>query len=575
MPPITPFPAGPAPAASSLRRALAASRRALSPARIAGRALAALAVLIVLCAPLYAADAAPYRLTILHTNDVHSRIAEFNRFGQTCTPEESSKGECFGGYPRILAAAEAARKRGGNTLLLDAGDQFQGTLFYTVLKGRPSRDAMNALRYNAMTLGNHEFDDGPAVLAETFLTGLNVPVLAANVDASADAALKNRFKPYAVTTVGGRKIGLVGIANETTGKLSVPGPDIIFHTAEEPLRQAVKALGDQGADIVVAITHVGLDRDRQIAASVDGIDVIVGGHSHSLLSNADPKAEGPYPVVEKSPSGRPVLIVQAGSWGRSLGELTVDFDAKGVPVAWNGEPVPLDAAKPQDQALLAKVKAWSEELKPYLEQPVGKTAEAFNPDCRHGECPMGSVMADAIRLSAKAQGVQAAFFNAGGVRAGLRPGQITLGDLLTVYPFNDSVATFQMSGRDLLAVLEHGVSLADKPAASGSGRFLQVSGLKYSFDARKPEGQRIVTADIMGPDGGYAPVQPDKLYWLATSGYLLKGGDDYSMIKERAKKVYAFGAPIIDALRDYVASHSPITPRLEGRVVRLSDALPK
>jgi 5'-nucleotidase len=541
------------------------------------RFAAALAAVLLLAAQLHAAEAKQqlYRLKILHVNDIHARIAEFNRFGQTCTAEESAKGECFGGYPRIAAAVEAARKQGGNILLLDAGDQFQGTLFYTVLKGGPSRDCLNALRAGATTLGNHEFDDGPKVLEDTYLKGLAVPVLAANLDASAIPSLAARLKPWTLLLVGGRKIGVVGIANEDTAKLSNPGPDLAFLDAEAALRRSVKELAAQGADIVIALTHVGLARDRELASKVDGVDVIVGGHSHTLLSNTDPKAAGPYPVVERSPSGRPVLIVQAEAWGKYLGEITVDFDTRGMPVAWAGAPLLLDASRPQDSALLSKVQGWQEELKPALGQMVGKIAEAMMPDCRGGECLLGDVLADAMRASAKSQGVRAAFVNGGAVRAGLRAGDVSLGDLLTVYPFSDNVATFELAGKDLLAVLEHGVSLGGQSGASGSGRFLQVSGMKYAFDPRKPEGSRIVSADIVGPDGGFAPVDPEKTYPLASSGYLLRGGDGFAVLKEKAKRVYAFGMPISDALSDYVASHSPLAPRLEGRIVRLGDALEK
>jgi 5'-nucleotidase len=539
------------------------------------RILAALAASVVFSTQLLAADAKPYRLTILHTNDIHAHIAEFDRVGQTCTAEESAKGECFGGFPRLAAAVAEERKKGGNILLLDAGDQFQGTLFYTVLKGAPERECVNALHYDAVTLGNHEFDDGPKMLVETYLDGLTAPVLAANVDATGYPPLKARIKPEMIVNLNGRKIGLTGLANEDTVRLSNPGSEVSFQNGEASLRQAAKELRAQGADIVVAVTHVGLYRDKELAAKVDGVDVIVGGHSHTLLSNTDPKAAGPYPVVVPSPSGRPVLIVQAEAWGKYLGELSVDFDAKGVPTAWVGAPILLDSSKPQDPALLAKTEAWEEQLKPFLAQPVGKAAAEFPPDCRFGECALGDVLADAIRLSTRTQGTQASFINGGALRAGLKSGDVSLGDLLTVYPFTDTVATFELEGRDLLAALEHSVSLADQVGASGSGRFLQVSGIKYSFDAGKPQGQRIVTADIQGPDGGFSPVRPDKTYALAANAFLLKGGDGYTMLRDNAKRVYAFGASVSDVLADYFNSHSPVSPSLDGRIVRLNNALPK
>lgn len=542
------------------------------------RSLSALLLSLFLAVPVLAADAKSYSLTILHTNDIHSRIAEFNRFGQTCTPEESAKGDCVGGYPRILAAVDAVRKKGGNILVLDAGDQFQGTLFYTVLKGRPSREALNTLRPTAITLGNHEFDNGPETLAETFLDGLAAPVLTANLDAAREPSLAGRTKPSLLVTLGGRKIGLLGLVNEDTPRLSSPGPDLAFADALAAAARTVKDLRSQGATIVVAVTHLGLDRDKELAAAVDGLDVVVGGHSHTLLSNTDPQAAGPYPVVVDSPSGKPVLVVQAGAWGKYLGELRVDFDVKGAPVAWHGDTILLDTSKPQDPAFLAKVEAMKQELAPYQNRVVGKLADSMElprDACRFGECTLGDLMADALRLAARPQGAQAALFNGGGIRAGLKAGDVTAGDLLTMYPFGDSVATFELSGKDLLAALEHGVSLADKPAASGTGRFLQVSGLRFAFDSRRPVGQRVVSAEILGFDGAYTLVNPDKTYTLATSPYLLRGGDGFTVFKEKARKVYAFGKPIGDALVDFLSIHSPYTPRLEGRIVRLSDALPK
>jgi 5'-nucleotidase len=539
------------------------------------RILAALAATLAFSAQLLAAGPEPYRLTILHTNDIHAHIAEFDRVGQTCGPDESAKGDCFGGYPRLMAAVSQERKKGGNILLLDAGDQFQGTLFYSVLKGVPARECVNALRYNAVTLGNHEFDDGPKMLVDSYLDGLTAPVLAANVDASRFAPLKARVLPATIVNLGGRKIGLTGLANEETARLSNPGPDVSFADGEAPLRRAAKDLRAKGADIVVAITHVGLARDKELAAKVDGVDLIVGGHSHTLLSNTDPKAAGPYPVVVRSPSGRPVLIVQAEAWGKYLGELQVDFDGGNHATAWSGAPLLLDSSKPQDPALLAKVEAWQEQLKPFLAQAVGQAAAEFPPDCRFGECGLGDLMADAIRISTRTQGTQAAFINSGAVRAGLKAGPVSTGDLLTVYPFADTVATFELDGKDLLAVLEHSVSLADQPGATGTGCFLQVSGIKYSFDARRPQGQRIVTADILGADGGFSPIKPDKSYPLAANAFLLKGGDGYTMIRDNAKRVYAFGAAVSDVLADYVSSHSPVSPDLDGRIVRLSGALPQ
>lgn len=540
-------------------------------------AVLVLSVLLVLAgaAPALCASARHFVLTVLHTNDIHAHVAESDRMGQTCTEAESATGQCLGGYPRIAAEAAKVRAQGGHVLLLDAGDQFQGTMFYTELKGRPMRDCVNAMAYTAMTLGNHEFDDGPGVLAETFLEGLHVPVLAANMDASREPLLQGRFKPSTVVTVGGRKIGLVGLTHEHTNRISSPGPNLVFSDAEKALRDQVKELRAHGVKTVIAITHVGYQRDMELASKVDGVDLIVGGHSHTLLSDTDPNAAGPYPTVVKSPSGKPVLVVQAKCWGQYLGRLDLTLDDAGAVVAHTGAPLLMDASKPQDKALLERVRAWQKDIAPMANRPLGSVTEDVSGACRFGECALGDLLADALRMAAKNQGVQAAFVNGGALRSGLRAGPVTLGDLLTVYPFQDTVATFDLSGADLLAVLEHSVSRADTPDGQGTGRFLQVSGLRFSFDPGKPVGHRLASVAILGTDGEYAPVDPAKTYTLASTGYLMKGGDGYTVLKDKAKRVYAFGIPVADALTDYFTTHSPFTPRPEGRIVRLGDALGK
>lgn len=542
-----------------------------------------LAAVLALCALLVLAGAAPalcgsakhFVLTVLHTNDIHAHVAESDRMGQTCTEAEAASGQCLGGYPRIAAEVAKVRAQGGHVVLLDAGDQFQGTMFYTELKGRPMRDCLNALAYTAMTLGNHEFDDGPAVLAQTFLDGLHTPVLVANLDASREPLLQGRFKPSLVVTVGGHKIGLVGLTYERTDRISSPGPTLVFSDAEKALRAQVKDLRAQGAKTVIAITHVGYQRDMDLASKVDGVDLIVGAHSHTLLSDTDPNAAGPYPTEVKSPSGKPVLVVQAKCWGQYLGRLDLTLDDSGAVIAHTGAPILLESSLPQNKPLLERVQAWQKEIAPVASRPLGTVTEDVSGSCRFGECALGDLLADSLRMATKNQGVQAAFVNGGALRSGLRAGQVTLGDLLTVYPFQDTVATFDLSGTDLLAVLEYSVSKSGTPDGQGTGRFLQVSGLRLSFDPGKPAGQRLSSVSILEADGEYAPVDPAKTYTLATTGYLMKGGDGYAILKDKAKRVYAFGIPVADALTDYFSTHSPFTPRLEGRIVRMGDALGK
>ena len=239
---------------------------------------------------------AEYSLTILHINDLHSRLEPINKYDSTCSPEDDAKGECFGGVARIKAKIDERRaalsEAGRNVITLDAGDQFQGSLFYTTYKGAAAAEFMNAIGFDAMAVGNHEFDDGPDGLS-AFLDKVDVPVISGNIDVENEPALKGKVSGTLVLTVGDQRIGLVSTLAEDTVDTSSPGPNVGFFSAESYLKGAVEGLQAAGVNKIIAVTHMGLPRDMQIASRVPGIDVIVGGHSHTLLSNTDDKAAGP------------------------------------------------------------------------------------------------------------------------------------------------------------------------------------------------------------------------------------------------------------------------------------------
>jgi 5''-nucleotidase/2'',3''-cyclic phosphodiesterase and related esterases len=226
----------------------------------------------LLLAALAAAAAAPaaaeFRLTILHTNDVHSRIQPINRFDSTCSAEDDAAGECFGGVARIKSALDARRAAldaaGEAHLTLDAGDQFQGSLFYTTYKGQAAAQFVNALGYQAMAVGNHEFDDGPEALS-IFLDATRLPVLSGNVDASGDELLADRIPGYTVLEAGGERIAVVSVVAEDTDLTSSPGPTIAFTDPVAYLQGVVPEIEAQGIDKIIALTHVGLPVDRRIA----------------------------------------------------------------------------------------------------------------------------------------------------------------------------------------------------------------------------------------------------------------------------------------------------------------------
>ena len=528
--------------------------------------------------------AEPFPLTILHTNDMHAGYGGSTSQGRLCYAAMCEGGE--GGSLRLLAAATAIKRDRPNVIFLDAGDEFQGSLYFNVHKEVMAAAMMNAMGYDAVIPGNHEFDDGP----EPFLhlvEILNMPMLAANVHLSGlpvkEHGLPANYQPapWAILTREGRHIGVVGLLTVDTARDASPGPGVQFSDEAAALRQAVAELSARGVNIIVALTHVGLHNDRALARAVPGVDVFVGGHSHSLLSNTAAGAEGPYPIVETSPSGEPVLVVTASFGGRLLGDLNVTFDAQGVAQSWSGEPIPLNdaglealhAPKPYS-ALAARINAYSADVTALLAQPIarlnvpgfdGKPLEEPNVRiCRAMECLTGNITADAM-LAMPGLKADAALVNGGSLRNSLPGGMVTMGDILATLPFNNYVVVTQMSGQTLLAALDHGVS----EYGQDKGRFLQVAGLTYTFDPARPAGQRILSAQAADNHGVLRPINPEGQYRIATLDYMAGGGDGFTMFADLDWQNPGF--ILSDIVRDYLDSQQgrpPLAPRLEGRITK-------
>ena len=509
--------------------------------------------------------------TILHTNDFHARLAPVTGGGSRCRPEDATAHKCYGGVARLATEIALLRATKPHPVLLDAGDRFQGSLFYTYYKSAALKPFFEMLDYQAMTLGNHEFDDGPAELS-AFLTGLSVPVVSANVDASAEPLLAGKFGATLVLPVGGEKVGVIGLTTTATATNAKPGPGVRFADPIATTKAAVATLRGQGVTRIVVLSHLGFGEDQKLAAAVEGVSVIVGGHSHTLLRDGDRRATAGSPQVVKSPSGRPVLIVQGYFAGIYLGVLQVTLNDDGVPVAWQGEPVLLDDTLGEDPALSGFVHALEKPLAPLLNQAVGVTSVPLLGDqsvCRFDECNLGDLIADSLVEQTASQGTQIAIINGGGVRSGIPTGSVTIGNILEVLPFANTISTFTLTGADIHDALEYGVSRAENPGNDGTGRFPQVSGLRYSWRPSAPVGQRIVSVEVRQADGSYTPLAPTESYQVATHNYLRESGDGYTVFKEKATNVYDGGALISDALAATIAAHTPVAPVTEGRITRV------
>jgi 5'-nucleotidase/UDP-sugar diphosphatase len=496
---------------------------------------------------------ADYSITILHTNDFHARFEPISKYDGPCGAEDNTEGKCFGGTARLVTAIKQARGRTNNALLVDGGDQFQGTLFYSYYKGQMAAEMMNKLGYDGMTVGNHEFDDGPEVLA-SFMSAIKFPILMSNADVSAEPLLADKLAKSTVIERGGEKIGLIGLTPQDTDELASPGDNVAFSDPVAAVQGEVDKLTAEGVNKIIVLSHSSYAVDQKVAAETTGVDVIVGGHSNTLLSNTNEKAEGPYPTMVGN-----TAIVQAYAYGKYLGELNVTFDDAGNITEAKGEPVLIDASFAEDADTLARIAELAAPLEELRSKVVAETDEPIGGDraiCRAQECTMGNLIADAMLARVADQGIDVAIQNSGGIRASIDAGEVTMGDVLTVLPFQNTLSTFQVTGAVLVEALENGVSQVEE----GAGRFPQVAGMSFAFDAAAEAGSRV--SDVMI---GGAPVEMDKVYGVVSNNYVRNGGDGYAMFKT-ATNPYDFGPDVADVTAEYLAANAPYKPFTDGRI---------
>jgi 2',3'-cyclic-nucleotide 2'-phosphodiesterase (5'-nucleotidase family) len=511
-------------------------------------------------------------LSLMHTNDTHAHLDNVAK--------------------RVTAVKEV-RKNKPQALLVDAGDVFSGTLYFNEFKGQADLRFMNLMKYDVMTFGNHEFDlgssaEGHQALAD-FIKGAKFPFVSSNVDFSKDDKFKGLFsdlissKPEQgkiyngiIKQVDGQKVGFFGLTTEETKDISSPG-SIEFENYLEEAEKAVKAFKGMGVNKIVAVSHIGYDdnaaydNDLTLAAKVKGIDVIVGGHSHTQL-------DAPV-VVDKDDKGKtkePTVIVQGYQYSDYLGTIDVEFDKQGKIVGQAGQLIKL--SEKQDDAEAAKVlETYSSKIKELKETKTGATAvkaletprdagDATKPSVRKNETELGNLITDGMLSKAKEfnKDTAIAFQNGGGIRAGIDQGEITLGEILTVLPFGNTLATMKLTGAEINEALEHSVSLAPKE----NGGFLHVSGMKFTYDSSKEAGNRVTKAEVLGQDGTYSELDPAKEYTVATNAFTAKGGDGFTVFKKAYEegRVTDIGLADWENLRDYVSGLKTVDPSIEGRI---------
>lgn len=488
-------------------------------------------------------------LTILHTNDHHGHFMKFNPY-----PVKDVGG--FAAQSTLVNVVRAeVQKKNGSVLVLSGGDINTGIPESDLQDAEPDIVAMNMIGYDAMVLGNHEFDNERAVLTKQ-QKWAKFPFLAANIFMKGSS--KNLVDPYVIKDYDGVKVAIIGLTTENTPILTLPDnvADLEF---KDPIAVAKKLVPQlkKKADVVIALTHLGFYKDDTskgdiaLAKAVPGIDVIVGGHTHTELEEAM--------VVGKT------IVVQAGGYSEHVGRLDLTVDSsKGVVdhkfallpvnmkkrVKFNGKKYYMytSAGYVEDKEILTAMEPFMSKADSLLSQPVGKAAVALagsKSESRSQETNLGNLLTDAMRAKT---GADIAFQNGGGIRAGINPGTITYRDILTVQPFGNTLVLIDMTGSQIMEVLNHSA------AKVGSGAFMQVSGISFTIKGGKVSNVKV----------GNKPLKSGSTYKVVTNNFVAAGGDGYKMLKPLA--ALDTGFVDADAFKEYIAQKSTVSPKVEGRI---------
>ncbi|MCF8020955.1 MAG: 5'-nucleotidase C-terminal domain-containing protein [Vallitaleaceae bacterium] len=432
-------------------------------------------------------------ITVFHVNDVHSRVAEYNNFG----------------FAKIATVVNEARTAGDHVLLLDAGDSFHGQTFATISKGASIARLMNLMKFDALTTGNHDFNYGQARLLE-LQAETNFPLLAANVIKADNSML---LDDYVIKEFEGVKVAIFGLATpETTYKTH---PDNVEGlTFEDPTvtAQRMVDLLTPMADIIVCLGHIGnqgMYTSEAIATAVDGIDLFVDAHSHSIYG------EGSGMVVNDT------LIVQTNDYAKNLGKVTLSY-MDGTVTSSATLLTTEDAASivpnPDVLALMETVDAENEVITSAVVGTTTIDLQGERSFVRTGETNLGNLIAEAML---DASGADLAITNGGGIRASIPTGDITQGDIISVLPFGNYVITKSVMGSDIRSILEVGIS--DYPTEKGA--FPHIAGMTIKFDSNLPVGSKLTEVMI-----GDELLDDTKTYVLATNDFLGAGGDEYTAL---------------------------------------------
>ncbi|WP_214859308.1 5'-nucleotidase C-terminal domain-containing protein [Exiguobacterium sp. s161] len=520
-----------------------------------------------------------FSLALLHTNDTHASL--------DLAPKRATA---------IKERRAAYRAEGTPSLLLDAGDVFSGSLYFNEFKGQADLKLMNYMKYDMMTFGNHEFDLGAqdqGAALQAFVAGADFPFITANVDFSKNP-LFNGMQKKTITSgpedgriyqgiikkINGEEVGFFGLTTEETVGISSPGT-IAFSNYIKSAQATVDKFKARGINKIVALTHIGyddnpaIDNDIQLAQNVNGIDVIVGGHSHTEL-----KAPEYVPTSDKKTE--PTIIVQANEYSKKLGDVSMTFNYKGQLKSYKGGLIDVASQTP-DAGATEILKPYADKISAIKNQEVGvnivtalpnpRKSDGLDVNVRNSETALGNLITDGMLAKAKSINPETviAVQNSGGIRAAIDAGPLTTGEILTTLPFGNTLALVTMNGSQLKDLFEISVGIA--PIENGG--FLQVSGMKLEYDGSKAKGQRVTKMTLTKDGGVEEAIDPAKTYTIATNAFTAKGSDFLTPFEDAYKsgRVKDLGLSDWETFRDYAISKKTIDYKIEGRILNVDPAL--
>ena len=462
-------------------------------------------------------------LTIIHINDRHGRMDA---------------------DPYISQMAKDLRSVGENVLIFDVGDALHGQITTNLTRGSSMVELMNAVGYNGMGIGNHEFVFGVDRMLE-LAEMMDFPFLAANVLLYGNGV----FQSHTTTYVSGIKVGVFGVVTPETVTSSDPRL-MVGLEFEDPMQTAVRMVSElksEGCSFIIALAHLGggetsLPKDRSDALAIPGVDLVIDGHSHTLLTN-----------------GRKVgntWIVQAGEYAQNIGVVKINFSESNSENHIKAHTVEVRDSLPADASIVAKIDELNQSIEGVTSQIVGYTPfflQGERDDVRTRDTNLSNLITDSMRFY---NGADISFISGGSIRASIPEGDITLGHVLTTMPYSNLIVTVELQGTAIWEALERGVSVYPEP----EGIFMQFSGLYVTFDPNAGPGNRIRSVRMQDD----TLFDKQKTYTVAMIDFLLAGGDGYTMLTAGTNLVYYGGDA--EAFVEYLATNPVIKEEGEGRI---------